>query len=495
MVEKHILSKSSFLRGLQCPKSLYLYKNSFKKKDPPSPEQQAIFERGTVVGKIARRLFPNGVDATPSSVFKYADSVELTRDLIAKKTPVIYEAAFQADKTLVAMDILVLRDNNHYEAFEVKSSARVTPQAIMDAALQFYIIQAAGIDLCDISILTVNSSYVRKEELNYAELFTQRSVMTEVLHLQSQIKENLVRLLEVAQSKTMPEVEIDRHCFSPYPCDFIGTCFKDIPQNSVLNLGGTAKEELFNLYYGGIKTIQEIPADYPFAKNLRLQIDHFGQHEPVIDHEGLKKFLDTLEYPMYFMDFETIMPPVPFFKGTSPYQPIPFQFSLHFKETANSEATHIDFLAEAGADPRKDFIKALLNATRIPGIILTYNVTFERTVLQGLKQDFKAYADEIDYLIYRLKDLMIPFENKSYYHSAMKGSHSIKNVLPALIPELNYDHLKINAGAMAMATFELLQNETDLFKIAESRDALKEYCKMDTLAMVKMLEVLEKKVK
>jgi len=115
--------------------------------------------------------------------------------------------------------------------------------------------------------------------------------------------------------------------------------------------------------------------------------------------------------------------------------------------------------------------------------------------LQGLKQDFKAYADEIDYLIYRLKDLMIPFENKSYYHSAMKGSHSIKNVLPALIPELNYDHLKINAGAMAMATFELLQNEADLFKIAESRDALKEYCKMDTLAMVKMLEVLEKKVK
>ena len=164
--EKHVLSKSSFMRGLQCAKSLYLYKHFYKKRDQPSAEQQALFERGTSVGKIARKLFPNGVDATPSSVFKYAASVQLTKTLIEKRTPVIYEAAFQAEKTLVALDILVLIDNR-YCAYEVKSSARVTPQAIMDAALQYYIIEASGIELADISIVTVNPAYVKKDQLNY----------------------------------------------------------------------------------------------------------------------------------------------------------------------------------------------------------------------------------------------------------------------------------------------------------------------------------------
>ena len=489
--EKHVLSKSSFMRGLQCAKSLYLYKHFYKKRDQPSAEQQALFERGTSVGKIARKLFPNGVDATPSSVFKYAASVQLTKTLIEKRTPVIYEAAFQAEKTLVALDILVLIDNR-YCAYEVKSSARVTPQAIMDAALQYYIIEASGIELADISIVTVNPAYVKKDQLNYQELFSVRSVKQDVLNLQPQVGENLQRLIAVAEAKHMPEVEIDRHCFSPYPCDFMGTCWKDIPADSILHLGGTAKEELFNLYYGGIQTISQVPIDYPFAKNLRLQIENYGKENAVIDKEGIQKFLDTLDYPMYFMDFETIMPPVPFYNGTSPYQPIPFQFSLHFKETKTSEAEHTDFLAEAGSDPRPQFIEALIAATRIPGVILTYNVTFERTVLQNLKSNYPRYADELDYIIYRLKDLMVPFENKSYYHAAMKGSHSIKNILPALVPDLNYDHLKINSGGMAMATFEILQHETDLFKIAESRDNLKAYCKMDTLAMVRILEVLEK---
>jgi len=191
------------------------------------------------------------------------------------------------------------------------------------------------------------------------------------------------------------------------------------------------------------------------------------------------------------MDFETFQPAVPLFDQSKPYQQIPFQYSIHYKKTKNSDLTHSEFLAEAGDNPRKKFIEKLLVATNKHGDIIVYNKSFEITRLKEIARDFPAYSEEIEERILRIKDLMLPFQRNHYYAPEMKGSYSIKYVLPALVPELSYDDLQINDGGLASIAFESLFNETNMIRIAETRTQLLEYCKLDTLAMVRILERLE----
>jgi hypothetical protein len=190
------------------------------------------------------------------------------------------------------------------------------------------------------------------------------------------------------------------------------------------------------------------------------------------------------------MDFETFQPAVPLFDNSGPYQQIPFQYSVFLKKTKNSETVHYEFLAEPGEEPRKKFIENLLKVTKGKGDVIVYNKAFEITRLNEISRDFPGYTDEIENLISRIKDLMVPFQKKYYYSPEMKGSYSIKAVLPALVPELSYDELEINEGGLASIAYESLLTETDLMVIAEVKQQLLEYCKLDTLGMVKILERL-----
>jgi hypothetical protein len=191
------------------------------------------------------------------------------------------------------------------------------------------------------------------------------------------------------------------------------------------------------------------------------------------------------------MDFETFQPAVPMFDNSKPYQQIPFQYSLHYKKNKKSKIDHFEFLADAENDPRIKFIENLLRDTKTDGDILTYNKSFETLRLKEIAEAFPKYKKDIEERISRIKDLMLPFQKKYYYTGEMQGSYSIKYVLPALVPELSYENLEINEGGLASIAFESLYYETDLMRIAEIRQNLLEYCKLDTFAMVKLLEKLE----
>ena len=191
------------------------------------------------------------------------------------------------------------------------------------------------------------------------------------------------------------------------------------------------------------------------------------------------------------MDFETFQTTVPLFDKSKPYQQIPFQFSVHYKKTCHAELIHNEFLAEAIGDPRENFIVALLKATAGPGTILTYNQVFEIARLKELSADFPKYKVDLEERISRIMDLMIPFSKRWYYTSAMNGSYSIKAVLPALVPELSYNDLEIGDGGTASAAFLNLFEMTDENLIYQVRTNLKEYCKLDTYAMVILMEKLE----
>jgi hypothetical protein len=493
-LEKHLLSKSTFLRGLQCSKSLYLYKNFIQLRDQPSSEQKAIFNRGNKVGILAQRFFPGGVDATPLKRSDSLAAVSKTRQLLDEGVEVIYEAAFQQEGVLAILDILVNKGGVWY-AYEVKSSTKISQTYILDAALQYWVITNSGLPLADFSLMIINNQYVRNGEVDIHQLFTVKSVKEAVLKNQSFIQEKIQASLQVVKSNQMPQVGIGEHCFIPYGCDFMGTCWKHVPANSVFEITGIPKVDQFNLYQGGYTTIAEIPANNALDRNANLHIQALKTKKVLIDHNGIDRFLSTVHYPLFFMDFESFMPAIPIYDKTKPYQHIPFQYSIHYKAAADAPLEHMEFLAEQGLDPRKFFLENLLKHTSTKGSILVYDALMERNILNGLKKDFPEYTAEIDVRLARIVDLVLPFQERYYYHPAMRNSVSIKNVLPALVPELNYSSLLISSGSIAMTAFELLQTETDMFKIIEIREQLLAYCKMDTLAMVKIFEVLEKAVK
>ena len=504
-MEKHILSKSTFLRGLQCSKSLYLYKNFIQLRDSISPEQKAVFNRGNSVGLLAQKLFPDGTDATPIKRSDNLAAVAHTKQLIDNGVEVIYEAAFQHRQVLVILDVLVKNTprtfpnkttwDNEWYAYEVKSSTKISHTYLLDASLQYWVITNSGLTLADISLITINNQYIRKGDLKLDELFNITSVKNDVLRNQSMIEDNIIISKQVAASAKMPDIKIGEHCFSPYNCDFMGTCWKNVPKNSVFEITGTQKTEQFNLYNAGYKTISDIPEKNALDKNANIHIQSFKKGEAKIDISAINKFVSKAVYPLFFMDFETFMPAVPIYNNTKPYQHIPFQYSLHYKKDRDAAMEHFYFLAEQGEDPRKLFLENLLKHTENTGTILVYDALMERNILNGLKKDFPDFASEIDLRLKRFIDLMQPFQDKSYYHPAMKNSYSIKNLLHALVPDLSYTDLKISNGSIAMVAFERLQKETDMFKILETRENLLEYCKLDTLAMVKVFEVLEKQVK
>jgi len=210
-----------------------------------------------------------------------------------------------------------------------------------------------------------------------------------------------------------------------------------------------------------------------------------------IDIEEIRNFTNGLNYPLFFLDFETFGPAVPIYDGSRPYQQLVFQYSLHIQETSTSEIQHREYLAEPTEDPRIGFVEQLIQDCGSSGDILVYNIGFERGKLNDLIDVFPQYSNELCGIINRLKDLMIPFQQKWYYTPEMRGSYSIKSVLPAIVPELSYSDLPIKDGGTASNTFLSMVNGSFEGDVEKTRKQLLEYCELDTYAMVKILDVLK----
>ena len=488
---KSKLSKSTFIRGLQCEKSLYLYKHHYKLKDSIPASLQLVFDQGTNIGVLAQELFPNGVDASPETYFKMHESIGKTLDFINKGETIIYEATFQFNDVIAALDILV-KDDGGWKAYEVKSSTSISETNIKDAAIQFYTIKNSGIDLKDISIVYINNQYTKDGELDIHQLFVIESVYDQVLQFLARIPNEVRRLKNVIESPEVPQIDIGPHCSDPYDCDFKGTCWKHIPDYSVFDIANLRSKKKFDLYNEGIITLDQIDlAHTSLNPNQVLQVQSEINGTSHIDIEEIRNFTNDLNYPLYYLDFETIGPAVPKYNGSRPYQQLVFQYSLHIQQTPTSELEHREYLADPLQDPRIRFIEQLIQDCGSKGDVLVYNIGFERGKLNDLIEVFPEYSDELRGIVNRLKDLMIPFKQKWYYTPEMRGSYSIKAILPALVPELSYNDLDIKEGSTASNTFLSMVNGTFEGDVEEIRNQLLEYCKLDTYAMVKILDKLK----
>jgi hypothetical protein len=295
----------------------------------------------------------------------------------------------------------------------------------------------------------------------------------------------------VIESPETPNVDIGPHCSDPYDCDFKGTCWKHIPDYSVFNISRLNKDKKFDLYNQGVITLDQIDlGQTDLNPNQVLQVQSEVEGTTYIDKEEIRNFTNGLSYPLYFLDFETIGPAVPKYNGSRPYQQLVFQYSLHIQETSTSEIEHREYLADPTKDPRPNFIEQLVQDCGTSGDIIVYNIGFERGKINDLIEVFPQYSTELRGIVNRLKDLMIPFQKKWYYTPEMKGSYSIKLVLPALVPELSYNHLEIKEGGTASNTFLSMVNGTFEGDVEKTRRQLLEYCTLDTDAMVKILDKL-----
>lgn len=487
----HLLSKSQFLRGLQCRKSLWLYRNSPELRTPPDESQQAIFDAGTDIGLLARKLFSDGTAITyEGSTFE--EKIARTKELIAAGVETIYEATISHDNVLVMVDILH-HGVRGWELYEVKSSTEVKDIHVSDIAVQYYVLTGSGLSVSRVSLVHINNQYTRHGDLDSKGLFTIADLTASVEECRDMVGED-IRWMRELDAKECPKIDIGPHCSNPYDCDFMAHCWAHVPTPSVFDISRLRSEKKFELYYKGIRSFKDLPEAYSLNPNQLMQVDAELSDRKYINIAGIKEFLNTLSYPLYFLDFETFMPAVPIYEGTNPYEQIPFQYSLHILEKEGGEIKHHEFLAESGIDQRENLARQLVADIPSDVCILAYNMVFEKGVIKRLAAQFPAFAGRLMNIHDNILDLMAPFRRKDYYSREMNGSYSIKAVLPALVPGLGYEGMIIGNGGEAMNAYASLRIAKDEEEADGIRKALLDYCRLDTYGMVLLCDKLKEAV-
>ncbi|MBQ9526971.1 MAG: DUF2779 domain-containing protein [Fretibacterium sp.] len=483
------LSKSRYCRGIQCPKMLWL--------DKHMPEQagdlglETAMATGIKVGELARDYFGD-FSIVESEADKPA-MAERTERLINEGAKNIAEASFIHDGLYCAVDIL-RRDGDGFDIVEVKSSTGMKEIYSDDAAFQYHLLTRCGVHVEKVYLMHLNNSYVRRGNLELDKLFTLNDCTDDVIQRAAGVEENIAEIRAYVDANVEPEQDIGEHCGSPYACAYYGYCARHIPEPSIFDVHGLWASKKYDYYRQGIISFEDvIKSGLQLTEKQMQQVETAYYHRPdAIFPDKIKTFLDDLSYPLYHLDFETFQQAVSEYDGLSPYSQIPFQYSLHI-ERADGTLEHREFLAKEGADPRRALAESLCADIPEDVCALAYNASFESRVLRGLADTFPDLADHLLAINDNLHDLMIPFRNRYYYNEAMQGSYSIKFVLPALCPgdpELDYHALNgVHNGGEASAAFADLPNHTPE-EIAAIRENLLSYCRLDTLAMVKVLERL-----
>lgn len=473
------LSKSRILLNLQCPKRLWLQVNH--------PELAVVDEgaatrmdAGNEVGEIARSLYPDGLLIEPGTL---AAALDETSAALAETPRPLFEATFQAGGVLIRADLL-LPEESGYRMAEVKSSTGVKDYHLVDAAIQTWVCKENGLPLTEVEIAHIDTSFVYPGGGNYQGLLAHTNITADINPLVSEVP----AWIESAQSTlygNMPEATIGERCQKPFPCPFTDQCHPpfdpDVFPLEILPYGGKAVESLRS---DGYRDLQEIREDQlETQKHKRVwRVTVSGQTE--LDTAAGEK-LAALAYPRYYLDFETIQFAVPRWAGTRPYAQIPFQWSCHI-EQADGTLDHKEFLANGTDDPRRLFAETLIATLETSGPIIVYNAGFERGRMQDLAKDFPDLAPKLEAAIERIVDLL-PIARDHYYHRDMRGSWSIKAVLPTIAPDLDYSTLAVAHGGMAQQAFlELLDPNISNDRRQELMGGLLAYCERDTLAMVRV---------
>jgi hypothetical protein len=485
--KNHSLSKSRYMKGLQCHKSLWLTTHKPELREESEATSQA-FVQGHKVGELAQDKFPGGVLITFDDL-TFDEQLQRTQTALSK-AKIIYEAAFMHNGVFVKADIM-RKVRGGWELYEVKGSSKVKDIYLDDTAIQYHVITGTGLKVTKAFVVHLNTGYRRDGDLELDKLFTRHDVTTEVLMRQAEVKKEIVRQKWMLQGN-IPEIGIGPWCSDPYECDFSCHCWKDVPGDSVFDLAGIGVDT-FELYEQGVEKLIDIPLSMLKGNQLQ-QVKVALSTKMAVNKTGLRQFLDTLRYPLYFLDFETFMDGIPPYDGMKPFQQVPFQYSLHWQKEAGGTLYHTEYLARPGIDPREEIAERLLKDIPKSACVLAYWKSFEAGRIKELAELFPTRKKRLLSIVDNMVDLIEPFKARHLYSWKQKGSHSIKAVLPAFVKGMTYDDMEIGDGGAAMEAYRQMCGCAEKPKeLAKVRKDLLEYCKQDTLAMVKLLEVIVEK--
>ena len=477
------LSKSRYVAGVQCHKLLW-----WKVHEPDAVELQPgkvlqdRFDQGAQVGALARDRFPGGV-LIDLPYYATDERVKLTRKLIDDGVPAIYEATFVADNTYVAVDVLSRQDNG-FHLTEVKSSSSQKEEHLPDAAVQVHVLERCGINVTGVDVMHLNKECQFPDLSN---LFERTDVTEAVEPLLGKVGWEIDSLLEMLAG-SLPNVDIGMQCHKPYKCPFMKRCWPQDPDH-IMRLFNIGPVKGCNHMAAGVHRISELPATQKLHVTQKRQIRAMKEKRTIVE-PGLAKALEQLNCKLGFLDFETISRAVPVWPGMTPWAQAPAQFSYH-EANGDGTYTHVEYLAEGPKDCRPELARVMIEATKGAEKVMTYS-PFEKTKIRALQEAVPELRAELEQLEQKLFDLA-PVVRDNVYHPAFLGSFSLKDVLPALVPDLTYSDLVIIDGLVASVEIARL-----LFvagKIAQEehdrvRKDLLDYCERDTWAMVRVLEKL-----
>ena len=482
---------------LKHPGWLWLKKYDKTKLPPVDDNLQAIFDTGHEFEQYAEKLFSGGVTLGFDDYRSYLSLPERTNEAIDRGEKTIFQGRFEHDDLTFICDIIDFVDDGVVDLYEIKSSTSAKPEHEDDLAFQLIVLEGCGYEVRNVAVIHVNNQYVRDEVIDPLRITATTDITEAVIAKRDETQEqiNAAQQMLKEHGKTHPPdfsptlasssafrewLDIYKHLFPP-------------EDGSIFNLSGLNAKLLTSLQADGIENIADIPEDYALSPKQAFQVESAKTKKPIIHPDKIQAFLEELDYPLYFLDYETMSSLVPYFDGMRPYQQVPFQYSLHVIDSAGAEPRHLEYLHQDYSNPAQAVAESLQIHIGDNGSIITWNMGFEKSCNDTLASFAPDYAEFLQDVNDRIVDLMTPFSKLWYVDAGFHGSASIKAVLPVLVPELSYKNLDIQEGGAAQRIWMQAildgQNEDTREQIL---DNLRQYCQLDTLAMVKIYEQLLK---
>jgi hypothetical protein len=467
---KSRLSKTAYLRYLQCPQEFWLEMNQpLLVSRPYSLEYEHLRQQGYAVQQLAKEL----------ERFQDAN--------------IDFERPIQTNDLYARCDIIVTDTaTGSIDIYEVKGSSQVKEEHYDDVAFQKLVAERTGLTVGRCFVITMNGEYVRRGKLEVEQLF----VVTEVTEKINERMDVTARQIKdaVAYLKTVPVPSLVDYCVkNKLDCSFIKLHFPDLPEYTVFDISFLKNDKRRELLSQGVISITDVPDDFPLSTKQRIQVEAAKTSEIIIDRPAIAKRVADWEYPLHFLDYETFAYAIPQFEGVRPFQQMCFQYSLHTIDSPGAEPRHSYFLSHGDDDPPRAMASHLKEAMAGDiGTVFVWYEAFEKTrntEMAGMFPEFTDFFNEVnDHTV----DLMKVFSDKLYIHPGFKGRSSIKKVLPALVPELSYAALGIGDGLTAtISWYRAVKWDTmDPDTRQKIFDDLEIYCELDTVAMLRIFEVL-----
>ena len=495
------LSKTNYILYRECGKNAWIkiHKPEIYYAHELSQFEKTLIDAGSEVDVLARSLFPNGV-----LIENHSDTTH-TQQLISKSAKIIYQPVFETDKLKAICDILVWNeDANAYDICEVKASNSGEDKKqkddiyAHDLAFQYITLSLLKIPINKLYLIRLNNEYVRGAELDINQLLTKEDFTESVKEIEKEVTKEIETAYQILSSDEEP--------FGNCKCITRGksshcTTFKysnpNVPEYSVHQISriGNSPKKLVELIGSKIFSIYDVPEDFELSEIQKNQVKVAQTGRIITKHEEIKSFLSDIQYPISFIDYETYPAAVPRFIGYSPFDQIPFQFSLHVLNKGETEPDHKEFLFTESTNPDIPFIEAMQKLLPEAGSIIVWNKRFEmgiNTKLGNRNEKYKKYLDSVNERVIDLED---PFKKQHLIHPEFKGKTSIKFVLPALSPTFSYKKLNIREGGTASDTWNrIATNQYQQEEKKEKARDLKEYCKLDTYAMYEIWKYLSEKI-